>query len=79
MNNKEKSCQESWRRWHSAIDSDLIPEIVPIWGQAFSEGWESSKKEFPNLRPVIDWLENGCDPKEAAKELRIYQQQMRNV
>jgi hypothetical protein len=27
----------------------------------------------PNLEPVIAWLENGCDPKEAAKELRIYQ------
>jgi hypothetical protein len=26
-----------------------------------------------NLQPVIDWLENGCDPKEAAKELRICQ------
>ena len=26
-----------------------------------------------NLQPVIDWLERGCDPKEAAKELRIYQ------
>jgi len=27
----------------------------------------------PILEPVIAWLENGCDPKEAAKELRIYQ------
>lgn len=26
-----------------------------------------------NLMPVIQWLENGCDPLEAAKELRIYQ------
>lgn len=26
-----------------------------------------------NLVPAIAWLENGCDPKEAAKELRIYQ------
>jgi hypothetical protein len=24
-----------------------------------------------NLNPVITWLENGCDPKEAAKELRM--------
>lgn len=28
-----------------------------------------------NLLPVIQWLENGCDPKEAAKELRIYHTQ----
>ena len=27
----------------------------------------------PNLEPVIEWLEAGCDPQEAAKELRIYQ------
>lgn len=27
---------------------------------------------LPDLMPVITWLENGCDPKEAAKELRIY-------
>lgn len=27
----------------------------------------------PNLEPVIAWLEAGCDPKEAAKELRMYQ------
>lgn len=26
-----------------------------------------------NLMPVIQWLENGCDPLEAAKELRVYQ------
>ena len=31
----------------------------------------------PNLQPVINWLENGCDPKEAAKELRIYQDKMK--
>jgi len=27
-----------------------------------------------DLMPVIQWLENGCDPKAAAKELRIYQE-----
>lgn len=32
---------------------------------------------FPNLQPVINWLDNGCDPKEAAKELRIYHEQMK--
>lgn len=32
---------------------------------------------LPNLQPVIDWLERGCDPKEAAKELRFYQARAR--
>lgn len=27
---------------------------------------------MPDLSAVISWLENGCDPKEAAKELLIY-------
>lgn len=34
---------------------------------------EAERAKFPNLMPVIQWLENGCDPKEAAKELRFYQ------
>ena len=29
-----------------------------------------------NLQPVIDWLERGCDPMEAAKELRVHQATM---
>lgn len=35
-------------------------------------------KVMPNLWPVINWLENGGDPKEAAKELRIYESQRQN-
>ena len=31
---------------------------------------------LPNLQPTIDWLERGCDPIQAAKELRIYQARM---
>lgn len=29
-----------------------------------------------NLRPVITWLENGCDVKEAIAELKIYQHEI---
>ena len=31
-----------------------------------------------NLLPVILWLENGCNPKDAAAELRIYQVKLDN-
>ena len=31
---------------------------------------------FPSLDPVIAWLENGCDPKEAVKELRILREKL---
>lgn len=37
-----------------------------------AEAVARGREAFPNLSPVIAWLENGCDPKEAAKELRIY-------
>jgi hypothetical protein len=33
--------------------------------------------EPPSLMPVILWLEKGCDPFEAAKELRHYEAVMR--
>lgn len=35
---------------------------------------EHEREAFPDLGPVITWLENGCDPKEAAKELRLYKE-----
>lgn len=37
----------------------------------------NGREAWPNLQPVIAWLENGCDPKEAAKELRIYDEAIR--
>jgi len=33
---------------------------------------QREREAFPDLGPVITWLENGCDPREAAKELRLY-------
>ncbi|WP_396190225.1 hypothetical protein [Flavobacterium sp.] len=45
-------------------------------GRAMSQPQErfaNAGKVMPNLWPVINWLENGCDPKEAAKELRVYE------
>jgi hypothetical protein len=38
---------------------------------------QREREAFPNLDPVIAWLENGCDPKEAAKELRLYNEAIR--
>ena len=28
--------------------------------------------QVPDLDPVISWLENGCNPQDAANELRLY-------
>jgi hypothetical protein len=38
---------------------------------------QREREAFPNLDPVIAWLENGCDQKEAAKELRLYAEAIR--
>jgi len=35
---------------------------------------QAEREAFPDLDPVIAWLENGCDPREAAKELRLYKE-----
>lgn len=42
-------------------------KIADILGAA-----NANPVSIPDLTPFITWLENGCDPKEAAKELRIY-------
>jgi len=46
--------------------------------EVHAEAIASVKREPLDLMPVINWLENGCDPIEAAKELRIYQSRMQN-
>jgi hypothetical protein len=40
---------------------------------------QHEREAFPDLDPVIAWLENGCDPKEAAKELRLYAEAIRKA
>ena len=55
-------------------------ESLPVGTELYAAPLQPVKQEpvaCPNLQPVINWLENGCDPKEAAKELRIYQEQMK--
>lgn len=55
-------------------DEDLIEEINALVKLAA----EHERKMFSNLEPVINLLESGCDPKEAAKELRIYAEAIRS-
>ena len=50
----------------------LLPELERFAAAAFAAGAAAECEVFPDLMPVINWLENGCDPKEAAKELRLY-------
>jgi hypothetical protein len=36
-------------------------------------------KQLPDLTPVIIWLENGCSSREAALELRLYQEKIQRL
>jgi len=50
----------------------LARAVEKLARAAYAAGVAAERKKWPNLDPVINWLENGCDPKEAAKELRRY-------
>ena len=49
---------------------------MPIGSSRFLENCFDGPDMELNLAAVISWLENGCDPKEAAKELKLYQSVM---
>jgi hypothetical protein len=61
-------------RLRSAVDRRLDP----AWAEALDKARAAlaapvAQPYYPSLLPVIQWLENGGDPLEAAKELRVYQ------
>jgi hypothetical protein len=51
--------------WHYPLSENQLRHLI-------ARAVEAEREQWPNLNPVIQWLENGCDPKEAAKELRLY-------
>jgi hypothetical protein len=51
------------------IPGDVFVEEIEAFAELVAR---EEREKWPNLDPVINWLENGCDPKEAAKELRLY-------
>lgn len=65
---------------------DANDQSIPCWALRRDDGRRVTADEMfeiihaiPNLEPVISWLENGRDPKEAAKELRIYQHRIHDL
>jgi hypothetical protein len=56
--------------WHDELLSVSFTE--PLLERFAALVAAAEREKWPNLDPVINWLENGCDPKEAAKELRLY-------
>lgn len=71
---KAKAAQaKKWRGMAHARHCDSEKVVQEIQREAM----ELERDAWPNLQPVIDWLENGCDPKEAAKELRLHSDAIR--
>ena len=64
-----------WDRGFDAGWAAREAEKGDDYAKGFNDGLEHF--EVPNLQPVIAWLEAGCDPIQAAKELRIYQARAR--
>lgn len=56
---------EAFRLFGAKTWYELVPDALSAL-KALEAGSE------PNLWPVIQWLEGGCDPKHAAIELRLY-------
>ena len=59
----------------AGLDPDLwnyTDAFERFFQAAYAAGAAAEREAFPNLTAVINWLENGCDPKEAANELRLY-------
>ena len=78
MTQDEADKAQNWSGMDGAIAWHLIDRHADDWNEVgeMANAWLRANQ--PDLSPVIAWLENGCDPKEAAKELRIYQQRMRS-
>ena len=47
------------------LDMERLERFAALVASAERESW-------PNLECVASWIEGGCDPQEAAKELRLY-------
>ena len=73
---QRETLQEHLERFAALVAAHVREtEFKPDWmnyQQGKADGAAAERKAFPNLTAVINWLENGCDPKEAAKELRLY-------
>lgn len=54
----------------SEHDLILLTRFASLAAAAEREAW-------PNLECVVSWLDGGCDPHEAAKELRLHIAAMR--
>lgn len=74
--NEAETCQK-WAGMDGVTAFHLIERHADGWEDIAMMMGAWHRANTPNLQPVISWLANGCDPKEAVKELEIYQHKMR--
>lgn len=73
--NEAETCQK-WAGMDGVTAFHLIERHADGWEDIAMMMGAWHRANTPNLQPVISWLANGCDPKEAVKELEIYQHKM---
>lgn len=58
-----------------AFESDIAvdPRVSEAAAKLVEQARAEEREAWPDLTCVIQWLEAGCDPKDAAKELRLIQ------
>ena len=52
-------------------DSAVQKQLAALWGYVPAEAQPAPSVPVAALRPVIQWLRNGCDPAKAADELEM--------
>ena len=56
---------DAWYNGFWTLTQEELERFAALVAAAEREAW-------PNLECVASWIEGGCDPQEAAKELRLY-------
>jgi hypothetical protein len=57
----------------AVFTKELERQVKETLHIGIARGREELKASMPDLNAVINWLANGCDPKHAVEELKIYQ------
>lgn len=73
MTEQDADKYQQWKGMPGVTAYHLIERHAENWDDIGKMMAAWLRANTPDLCPVIQWLENGCDPKEAVQELRIYQ------
>lgn len=72
-----RMAREAGFYFHDAGYAPILHTVAGEYSEACFERFaalvaSAEREAWPNLECVASWIEGGCDPQEAAKELRLY-------